>query len=346
MGRRTDGKDGGVITLGDVAEHAGVSRSTASLVVRNSALIKEETHKKVRESMRALGYVYNHSAASLRTRKTKTLGVVLADLSNPFYAELSLGIRTACHDSDYMMIFADTREDWREQRLIVQRLIEHNVAGVFICPVGQHSKKDIDALQAAGIPTVLIMRYLDGDYSSYVGPDNIAGMKLIVDHLVGLGHREIAYIGGPPARSSSVDRLDGFRRAMSSYGLGTTPRWFEEAEINRKSAMLACDRLLDSGALPSAICCYNDIMAIGVMLSLIRRGLVPSQDISVTGFDDIPEAVLWTPELTTVSIGAVNIGKLAASELLKQIEDPSRSSQKIIVQPKLIVRSSTSAKKV
>lgn len=332
------------VTLGDVAEHAGVSRSTASLVVRNSSLIKAETHKKVRKSMKHLGYVYNHSAASLRTRTTKTLGMIIADISNPFYAELASGIQSTCRDKSYLTIFADTQEDWQQQELIVNQLIEHNVAGVFLCPAGRGSLSDIKSLEDAGIPTVLIMRYVDGDFSSYVGPDNIEGMKLVTRHLADQGCKRVAYIGGPPRRSSSIDRLAGFKMGLELAGLDVDPALLTNCEIDRRSAMLACDELLAAGEMPDAIACYNDIMAFGAMLSLTKHGISAGSDIAVVGFDDIPESKLWTPELTTVSIDAANIGRLAATELLDHIEDPSRTKQKIIVQPQLVVRGSSNFK--
>ncbi len=329
------------VTLGDVAKHAGVSRSTASLVVRNSSLIKAETHKKVRKSMKKLGYVYNHSAASLRTRTTKTLGMIIADISNPFYAELASGIQATCRDKNYLTIFADTQEDWQQQELIVNQLTEHNVAGVFLCPAGRGSLTDIKSLEDAGIPTVLIMRYVDGDFSSYVGPDNIEGMKQIVAHLAEQGCRRIAFIGGPPRRSSSIDRLAGFKLGMERAGLEIDADLITSCDIDRKSAMDACDELLNNPRQPDAIACYNDIMAFGSMLSLTKKNIVAGKDIAVTGFDNIPESSLWTPDLTTVSIDAANIGRLAAIELLDHIDDPTRTKQKIIVQPKLVVRGSS-----
>jgi LacI family transcriptional regulator len=331
----------GNVKLDDVAEYAGVSRSTASLVVRNSPLIKPATHKKVRAAMKALGYVYNQSAANLRTNRTKTLGMVIADLSNPFYAELASGIQAECGDQNYLTIFADTRENSEQQKLIISRLIEHNVAGVFLCPAGKSSVDDIKALEAAKIPVVLIMRYLDGDYSSYVGPDNLAGMDLIMNHLIELGHKRIGYIGGPPRRSSSIDRLKGYKLGLSKNGLKFDRSIVASSEINRQAAMAACEQILNNENPPTAVACYNDVMAFGAFLTLYKKGLIPGKDIALAGFDNIPEASLWTPALTTVSIDAKNIGRLAAAEILHHIGEPDRPKQKIIVQPKFIAREST-----
>jgi LacI family transcriptional regulator len=330
----------GRTTLDDVAAHAGVSRSTASLVVRNSKLIPSETHKRVRASMTALGYVYNHSAANLRTKKTKILGMIIADISNPFYAILASGIEKACNDREYVTIFADTGESADRQRLVINRLIEHNVAGVLLCPAGEATTTDMRALEAAGIPAVLIMRYLQSYPANYVGPDNIKGARLAVDHLVSLGHRRIAMIGGPAARSASIDRLKGFREGMARHRFAIDESLIAGSEIDRRNAMDVALRFLSHRKPPTAIFCYNDVMAFGVMLAALKLGLQPGRDLAVVGFDDIPESQLWTPPLTTIAIDPRNIGQLAANELLKRIDSPSTPNLSIVVEPRLVVRES------
>ena len=338
--KKTASDQPGRTTLDDVAAHAGVSRSTASLVVRNSALIPPETHKRVRASMTALSYVYNHSAANLRTKKTKILGMIIADMSNPFYGILASGIEKACHEREYVTIFADTGESAGRQKLIINRLIEHNVAGVFLCPAGEATKMDMRALDAVGIPAVLIMRYLQSYPASYVGPDNIKGARLAVDHLVSLGHRRIGMIGGPAARSSSIDRVRGFRDGMAAHGLAVEEAMVAASEIDRGSAMEVALKFLSHRKPPTAIFCYNDVMAFGVMLAVLKLGLQPGRDLAVVGFDDIPESQLWTPPLTTIAIDPRNIGQLAANELLKRIDNPSTPNRSIVVEPRLVIRES------
>jgi LacI family transcriptional regulator len=328
------------ITLGDVAQHSGVSRATASLVVRNSRLISPETHRRVRKSMAALHYVYNQSAANLRTQRTKTLGMIIADVSNPFYAVLASGIENTCNERDYLTIFADTREDVNRQHRIIDRLIQHNVAGVLLCPAGNASERDLRLLEKVGIPVVQIMRYLKGHPASYIGPNNIRGAHLAINHLAGLGHKRIGIIGGPPHRSSSVDRLRGFREAMATNRIKVDDALVVTAEISRRSAMEAALHLLHRSQPPTAIFCYNDLMAFGVMLACMKEGLEPGKDLAVVGFDDIPESALWTPPLTTVAVDARSIGHLAASELLQRIDDPQRSKLDIIIEPRLVVRRS------
>ena len=290
--------------------------------------------------MTALSYVYNHSAANLRTKKTKILGMIIADMSNPFYGILASGIEKACHEREYVTIFADTGESAGRQKLIINRLIEHNVAGVFLCPAGEATKMDMRALDAVGIPAVLIMRYLQSYPASYVGPDNIKGARLAVDHLVSLGHRRIGMIGGPAARSSSIDRVRGFRDGMAAHGLAVEEAMVAASEIDRGSAMEVALKFLSHRKPPTAIFCYNDVMAFGVMLAVLKLGLQPGRDLAVVGFDDIPESQLWTPPLTTIAIDPRNIGQLAANELLKRIDNPSTPNRSIVVEPRLVIRES------
>ncbi|PBB52931.1 MULTISPECIES: LacI family DNA-binding transcriptional regulator [Mesorhizobium] len=328
------------VTLDVVAKHAGVSRSTASLVVRNSNLIAPETHERVRASMKALGYIYNQSAGSLRSQRTKTLGMVIADISNPFYALLASGIEWACHQQDFLTIFADTAEDGGRQKMIIDRLIQHNVAGVFLCPAGENSAEDLAALQVAGTPLVQIMRHVSGQKVPYIGPDNVAGVQLGIDHVVRLGRKKLAFIGGPAGKSSSEERLDGFNKAMNRHRLKVKKDFIRSVAINRREAMEAALVLLDRSDRPDAIICYNDLMAFGVMLAMQRLGLTPGKEVALVGFDDIPESALWTPALTTISIDARNIGRLAARVLLDKIANPSRTPRDIIVEPKLVIRES------
>jgi LacI family transcriptional regulator len=328
------------IKLDDVAKHAGVSRATASLVVRNSNLITPETHERVRASMKALGYIYNQSAGSLRSQKTKTLGMVIADISNPFYAQLASGIEWACYQQDFLTIFADSAEDGERQRMIIERLIQHNVAGVFLSASGDRSADDLVALGTAGIPAVQIMRHVERQNVPYVGPDNIAGIQLGIDHVVSLGKRNIAFIGGPPGKSSSEERLHGFKKGMSKHKLKVRKGFIQSSAISRHEAMNVALTLLNLPERPDAIICYNDLMAFGAMLAMQRLGMTPGKHVALVGFDDIPESSLWTPSLTTVSIDARNIGRLAARVLLDKIANPHRVPRDIIVDPQLIVRES------
>ncbi|HWU00605.1 MAG TPA: LacI family DNA-binding transcriptional regulator [Terriglobales bacterium] len=333
----------GRVTLADVAEHAGVSRSTASLVVRNSNLIPEATHEKVRSSMQALGYIYNQGAANLRKQKSATLGIVLADMTNPFYATLALGMEQICHEQGYVTVFANSGEDSARQRLIIERLVEHNVAGVLLCSADNRAGRDLDILRSAATPVVEIMRRVEGGTETYIGPDNIKGMGLVVDHLAALRRKRIAFLGGPVGKSSSKERLQGFTAAMRRNKIPVDQKLVLSLEINRRSAMEATLDLLKQQPAIDAIVCYNDVIALGALLALQRLDLKAGHDLSLVGFDDIPEASLWTPSLTTVAIDPLRIGRLAATELLRRVAEPGMPAKQIIIEPQLIIRESCGA---
>lgn len=331
------------VTLADVAEHAGVSRSTASLVVRNSKLIPELTHEKVRSSMRVLGYIYNQGAANLRQQKSATLGIVLADMTNPFYAALAMGMEQICQERNYVTIFSNSGEDPGRQRVIIERLVEHNVAGVLLCSADNTATGDLEILRSASTPVVEIMRRIDGSSEAYIGPDNVKGMALVVDHLAALCRQRIAFLGGPKGKSSSKERFRGFTTAMRRHKISVDQDLVLSLEINRRSAMEATLALLSRDKNVDALVCYNDVVAFGALLALQRLHLTPGRDISLIGFDDIPEASLWTPSLTTVAIDPVRIGRLAATELLQHVADPETERREIIIEPQLVVRDSCGA---
>jgi LacI family transcriptional regulator len=333
----------GRVTLADVAGHAGVSISTASLVVRNSELIPKVTHARVRASMQALGYIYNQAAANLRQQKTRTLGVVVADLSNPFYATVALGLEQICQEQSYVTIFSNSAESGARQHVILERLVEHNVAGIVLCSADDNSVADLTALETAGIPVVQIMRHVEGYAGTYIGPDNAKGMQLAVDHVARLGHKRVAFLGGPVGKSSSSERLKGFLAAMKKNKLAVDNTIVRAIAINRRTAMEAALELLATTPRPDAILCYNDVIAFGAMLALQRLKIEPGREVSLIGFDDIPEASLWTPSLTTISIDPLRIGQLAAQALLAQVQDPTATPQKIIIEPSLVIRDSCGA---
>ncbi len=329
------------VTLDEVAARAGLSRSTASLVLRQSDLISPETKARVRQAMRELGYVYNRSAANLRTQRTHILGMVIANVSNPFYGILASGIEQACNREDYLTIYADSGEDSARQDLIISRLIEQGVAGIFLCPAEGSTPDVVLADRMPGTPVVQIMRHLDGNEGSYVGPDNVQGAAEAVEHLIGLGHKRIAMLSGPESWSSGRERKLGYLNALKDNGIQIHEELIIPVPIDRKASMQATLALLDRSQPPTAIFCFNDTMAFGAMLGLMNKGRVPGRDIAVMGFDDIPEAALWTPSLSTVAIDATEIGRLAAELLLREVRGESHTPQRIIIKPRLIVRESS-----
>ena len=337
--RSNDNSTSRRITLVDVARHAGVSRATASLVVRNSPLVAEETRQRVLDSMQKLGYVYNRGAARLRTQQSFTIGVIVLDISNPFFAELTLGAEEQLEASGYVALLANTADDAGRQSRLLDIVLEHGVDGVLLCPA-QETPPELIASLHRKLPVVQFVRSLPGIDVDYVGADHEHGTKLGVDHLIMHGHQRIAYIGGPMNSSARQERLDGYYEALQYHDLTVDESLVVAGPGSRASGYNAILRLLEHPDPPTAAMCYNDVVAFGVMLGLQTVGRAPGEDFGIVGFDNIADAATWHPALTTISGDPREIGKVAASQLLERLNNPALEINRIILPTTLIMRES------
>ena len=329
----------GRTTLKDIAKHAGVSPATVSLVVRDSPLVAAETRQRVRSSLDALGYVYDRAAANLRARLTHTIGLVVCEITNPFYAELTAGIEDTLDRAGWVAFLANTAESPARQDRFIARMREHRVDGLLLAPAEGTDPAIIDDLHRVGLPVVQMLRRLGKRNADHVGADFRLGMTLAVEHLIRLGHTRIAFVGGARRISPARDRARAFRETLSRYSLPVGP--IVNCLPTREDGARAVDSLFAGKPDdPTAIVCHNDLCALGVMLGLTDRGLTPGQGVAVIGFDNIAEAALHRPALTSVAIGARQIGEEAASLLLRRIKSPVGAPESIVLPPKLVVRSS------
>ena len=328
------------VTLLDVARHAGVSRATASLVLRGSSLVAADTRQRVLSSMQQLEYVYHRAAASLRTQRSRSIGLVMTDISNPFFAELAVGIEATLDEAQYVVMLANTAESLEKQERLLATLHENNADGVLCCPAVCTPRTTIDMLRRWRLPVVLLVRYLLDVDVDYVGADNVLGAELAVEHLLAHGHRRIAFIGGPGTSSARRDRLQGFGNALHRHGLAADEALAPTSPPTRSGGHQAILPLLAYHDPPTAALCYNDVVAFGVMLGLQQQGRSPGTDFAVIGFDDIAEAALWDPALSTVAITPRQIGVAAAELLLSRISHPDDPPRQVIMSPTLAVRAS------
>jgi len=324
----------------DVARDAGVSRATASLVLRDSPLVADATRERVLASMKGLGYIYNRTAASLRTRESRTVGLLLTDITNPFFSQMTVSGEAFLEDAAYGVLLSNTSDRLARQERMLQTMQEYGVDGVLLCPVTGTSLKSIEQLQRWGLPFVLIVRYLFDIDVDYVGANNVLGAEMAVEHLVQLGHRRIALVGGPATSSARRDRLQGYRNMLERSSIPEDGTLLVTSPVSRDGGHRAIRKLLAVDDPPTAALCYNDVVAFGVMLGAQAAGRVPGEDFAVVGFDDIDEAALWRPALTTVSIEPRQIGIEAARLLLERIADPAGSPRRVVLKPNLIVRDS------
>lgn len=330
------------VTLEHVAKHAGVSRATASLAVRGSSLISAETRNKVLESMRELGYIYDRVAANLRSKDSSTVGLIIMELANPFYSELLVGIHQELNKYDKTIILGTTFDSAAIQEKLLATMMEHRVGGIILSAVPGSSNDSIRQIHNLGIPIVLVNRTVEDANCDFVGIDNISGAKIAAGHLIGLGHKRIAFLGGLSQLSTWQGRKKGYDEAHRLAGLEIDPALVIESRATRQGGVEAFQKLLALPSPPTAAFCYNDTIAIAACMHLQSMGLVPGRDLAIVGFDDIPEATIFSPKLTTVSSYIRLLGEHAARLLQARMEDPDRPPQTVIVQPKLIIRDSCS----
>lgn len=329
------------VTLNDVSARAGVSRSTASLVLRGSSKISAATQERVRAAIEELGYIYDRTAANLRQSRTMTVGLVMTDLRNPFFAELTMAAEHELHEAGYTLFIGYSRDDAARQEEIVSAMVERRVDGLTYLPAVGTDRTLVDRLARQHVPAVPFARHLDGGVGGYVGPDNVTAGRLLGAHLQTIGIRDAVFLGGAPHSSAYAERLSGLRD-------GAGPEVSVEAHTSTLSeptsaaGVALVSDLLDSGLLPECIVAYNDIMAIGVSAGLRARGFEPGKDIAVAGFDDIEAAAQQVPALTSVATHAEEVGAACARALLGLIDEtPDGHASPVLITPHLRVRAST-----
>ena len=325
------------VTLLDVAKHAEVSRATASLVVRKSPLVGAETRLRVEAAMRELGYVYNMGAARLRADRSHTVGVVVPNLTNPFFAELLGGMEASVDAAGLVMIIANSGDGLPRQATVLQRLREHGVDGIILCPAAGTPDELAGQVDEWKLPLVQALRHVTNELD-YAGADYAAGMEEAVEYLVSLGHRIIGFAVHGPVHSAYQERIQGFREAMTRYGL--QPDLVVRVPDRVDQIAQEAHALFEQGGAPTAVICFNDLVAHGLAAGFHDRGLDVGRDISLIGFDDVADAEAMRPRLTSVSTAPSEIGRNAAALLLDRIARPSLSPRQWISPTRLNIRDS------
>jgi LacI family transcriptional regulator len=329
-------------TVIDVAQAAGVSKSTVSLVLQGSTEIPVETHAKVKDAIKALGYVYNRSAANLRQASSKIIGIVVNDLTNSFFAELAVGVDMIVQSAGYVQFLAHSSEDVDRQTVVIASMREHGISGLIICPARGTEPADLRPLVDSGLPVVIAVRNIPGAKVSSLLSDNYAGVKEAVRHLIGLGHRNIAFLGGFPDVQVFNERTAGYRDALTEAGITPDEAGIIGSAPSRAGGVEAIHQLLSRGGrLPTSALCFNDAVAFGVCDGLRARRLEPGVDFSVVGFDDVIEARSAVPALTTVSVNPQRMGQQAAQLLFKQINAGKADTEAVRTSVRLVARQST-----
>lgn len=305
-------------TLEDVARVAGVSRATASLVVRKSPLVSANTRDLVESAMAQLNYVYNLGAARMRASRSRTVGVIVPNLTNPFFSVLLSGIESVLEESGLSTFLANSHESATKQSVFVQRMREHGVDGLIICPAIDTISAQIEDVWRWNIPLVQALRKVPDTTGDYAGMDVAGGMRDAVDRLLELGHRSIGFVASSLHHSAHHERIEAFRSRMSIAQL--RPLAVIEIESTHAAARAAAKTILEGEAPPTALICHNDVIALGLHQGFADLGLIPGQDISIIGFDNVAETELVRPALASVATEPAQIGAIAGKLLLRRIQ--------------------------
>ncbi|MCC0029278.1 MAG: LacI family DNA-binding transcriptional regulator [Brucellaceae bacterium] len=329
------------IKLSTIADALNVSTATVSLALRDSPLVADETRERIKAHARSIGYIYNRRAASLRTSRSGIIGVTVHDIMNPFYAEILRSIETELDRTRQTFILSNHYDDLEKQRSFTDTLLQLGADGIIISPAIGTPVADLAAMEQNGLPVVLIARSVEGADVPVLRGDDAYGVGLATNHLISLGHRRIAMIGGTDSTSTGRERYRGYVVAMEKAGLKVEPHWRIPGPRTKASGFEVAPQFLALPDKPTAAVCWNDLVAIGLMSGIARAGLVAGEDVSVTGYDDLEEAAIAMPPLTTVWNGQREVGRRAARIMVERITGVEVDTHQDLIHPELHVRQST-----
>ncbi|MBP7241259.1 LacI family DNA-binding transcriptional regulator [Amaricoccus sp.] len=327
-------------TIVDVAREAGVSKSTVSNVLQGSVAVRPQTRALVDKAMEALGYVYNRAAANLRGADVGLVGLVINDLRNPFFTEFAASAQMTFAERGYATVIANTDEDAGMQAQVIASMIEHGVSGFLISPAYVEETEGLEAVRRAGLPAMQVLRRIDPRTEAFpfASLDYGTGGRLATEHLLGLGLRRVAFVGGLENRPVTEERMAGYRVAMAAAGLPTVALHGRPTRaFGRETALeLRAARPDIEGAV-----CFSDLVALGMLAGLAQAGVRVGAEFRLVGFDDIEECALTWPQLSSVRCDVARFGREAAEAMLAWLEEGLRPPAVRLAPVELIVRASS-----
>lgn len=334
--------DASRVTLSDVAKRAGVSIATVSYVMNDRDGVGERTRENVLRIADELGFRLNRVASGLRTGRTQVLGLVLADITNPFYPEIAGGVIAAAAAAGFQVFLSHGGTDGGLDGEVVQALCDHQCGALIFTSLVVSDGPLLADVVPSDLPIVQTVRRIPGIRADFVGIDDRAGAREAAQHLVDLGHRDLAVLAGPSASSASSERTAGFREALAEAGIELEPESVIECSLTLEAGHRAALQLLESrGRPPGAVLCGNDLIALGAVDAFLGRGLSVPDDVSVTGYDDIWFASSRLVQLTTVRQPRDEMGRAAVSLALERLAEPGLPPREVIMEHELVVRRTT-----
>jgi len=335
-------------TIKDIAKKVNVSFATVSRALNNKNGVKRETRARVLEAAHSLNYRPNAIARGLVKRQTHSIGLVIPDITNPFFPEVARGIEDGAQEEGYNVFLCNTNWEVKREVQYLNLLIEKRVDGIIIAPIHNQVEGLVNSLQDR-IPVVYVSKAPLNSENSFVVIDNVRGGFLATRHLIECGYKGIGFIGasaGSPSCGHSLsvaERLEGYKLALKKYGMEPEERFIRFGDFKRESGYNIIKRMIEEKDFPRAVFGENDLLALGVMQGVKEMGLFVPGDVAVVGFDDIPLAGFPEIQLTTICQPKAEMGKIAVSILLEQMKrgDGETVNRKVILEPQLIVRKSS-----
>lgn len=327
------------LSIKDIARMAQVSHPTVSRALRGSPLVNPETAERIRRIASESGYQVSAVARGLVMRRTRTIGLVVTTIADPFTSGVVRGVEQTARDLGYSIMLADSNADPVREQKIVQSFAEQRLDGIIVTS-SRVGALYLPMLEAMRIPIMLVNNQYPGNFVHAVMIKNVEGTRAVVRHLTELGHRRIAYLGDHFGYQSDVERMSGYRKALSAARIAFQAEYVVHGDSKAETAIEVTNRLLDLKHPPTAVCCYNDMTALGAIYAIRARGLRVPEDVSVTGFDDLFFAPYTQPPLTTVRQPVYRMGQLAMENLEKLISG-EESVTHVKVDTELIIRQST-----
>jgi LacI family transcriptional regulator len=329
------------VSLRDVAQKAGVSAGTVSNVLNRPQIVAPATLRRVRKTIDSMGFVPNGFARHLRAGFSRTLGLVVPDVANPFFTEVARGVEDAANKHDYAVFLCNSDESAEKEERYLSVLIGQQVRGILITPADNRPDR-LDRLRERGIAVVLLDRESITAHQCSVSVDDVRGGEIGIQHLASLGHTRIAWVNGPESIPQCADRAVGV--ATAAHTAKVSVKTIRASLMNTITGEEVTREILALDDMPTAIFCANDLLALGVMRALISAGIKIPEHISILGYDDILFAASAAIPLSSVAQPAYQLGVTAAELILSECDDSKiHAHQQIRFQPHLIVRSSTSA---
>jgi len=332
------------VTINDVAHAAGVSVVTVSLVLSGKGRISTATGERVSQAIEHLGFVRNRQAASLRGGQTGVIGLIVGDLSSPFYAELAAGLIEALESQGKMVFLTQGGKKGEHMLQRFATLVSQGVDGVVIAGSVDQGIELRDKADESGVPLVFASRASYLDDVDLIRPDNMQAAQMITEHLIRRGHQRIAWLGGLSASLTRAERVGGYCSTLLKFGLPFHSEWVIECETSQKQASQALTQLLRHNPTITAVVCYNNVVAMGAWLGLMRAGWQSGEHavdyydkrVALAAFADVPEKDLDDAPMSWVITPAREMGKSVAERMLQRIDDRKSTARNQIMPPRLV----------